>query len=85
MDHIDQIIHKIENYEKALGNKRWTLNNVYQSIIDIFPQLNKTNDSEYNCIRTAIIDVIGLSYEKSSSNRTKVINILQYALECFKK
>ncbi len=85
MPSIQEIIDNINLLESKANNKGWTLNNVFQSIIDAIPSLANTNDTFYKCIRTAIIETISSSYESNLTEQEKVYKMLVYIVDCKKK
>lgn len=81
-DLLKDIVNDIEKLEKKSGNMRWTINNVYQALIDRFEALTVKNTPFYNCVRSVIANLISNSYEKDLSKEKLVLHILQGIYDC---
>lgn len=82
---LNNIVSDINKLEKKSGNMRWTINNVYQVIIDRFEALTIKSTPFYNYVRSVIANLISNSYEKNISKNTLVVHILQGIYNCKKR
>jgi hypothetical protein len=83
---LDKLVEKIDKLEKQSNNKGWTLDNVYESIIQEFPKLAyEISNDLYKCIRASIIEVISSSYENNDTKKKLINDILISIVDCKKK